>query len=129
MIILLCVEHNSFLIQRLFSNKFIHFNWRLITLENCSGFAIPCHESATGIQVFPILNPPPTSLPIPSLWVITVHQARAPCSMHQTWAGDPFHIWWYTCFNAILPNNPTLTLSHSVQRLFYTSVSLLLSPI
>ena len=29
--------------------KFIYFNWRLITLQYCIGFAIHQHESATGI--------------------------------------------------------------------------------
>ena len=27
---------------------------------------------------------------------------EAPCIMHRTWTGDLFHIWYYTCFNAIL---------------------------
>ena len=39
--------------------KFIHFNWRLITLQYCSGFAIHWHESAMGVHVSPILNPLP----------------------------------------------------------------------
>ena len=50
--------------------KFIYFNWRLITLPYCIGFAIHQHESTTGIHMFPILKP----LPLQSLWVISVHQ-------------------------------------------------------
>ena len=41
--------------------------------------------------------------------------APAPCIMHQTWTGYLFHIWNFTCFNAILPYHPALALSHRVQ--------------
>ena len=73
------------------------------TLQYCIGFAIHQHESATGVHEFPILNPLPTSLPIPSLWVIQVHQPQASCILHRTQTGDSFLIRYYTCFNAILP--------------------------
>ena len=76
--------------------------------------------------MFPILNPPPTSLPVPSLWVIPVHQPQASCILHWTWTGDSFLIWYYTCFNAILPNHSTLSLSHRVQKtVLYICVSFL----
>ena len=94
-------------------NLFI-FNWRIITLQYCIGFAIQQHESATGVHMFPILNTPPTSLPIPSLWVIPVHQPQASCILHRTWTGDSFLIWFYTCFNAIFPNHPPAPTSLSI---------------
>ena len=87
-----------------------------LNLKYCIGFAIYQHESATGIQAFPILKPPPSSLPIPPLWVIPMYQPQASSIVHRTWTGDSFHIWYYTCFNAILPNCPTLSLSHRVQK-------------
>ena len=36
-------------------------------------------------QVFLILNPPPSSHPIPSLWVVPVHQPQASSIVHRTW--------------------------------------------
>ena len=96
----------------------------LITLQYCVGFAIHQHESTTGVHVFPILKPPPTSLPVPSLWVIPVHQPQASCILHRTWTGDSFLIWYYTGCSAILPNHLTLSLSHRVQKtVLYISVS------
>ena len=98
----------------LFFFNFILFYF--LTLQYCIGFAIYQNESATGIHVFPLLNPPPTSIPIPSLWVVPVHQPQASSIVHRTWIGDSFHIRYYTYFNAILPNHPTLSLSHRVQK-------------
>ena len=95
-----------FLIFIIFLIKnFIYLFIYFFTLQYCIGFAIHQHASATGVHVFPILNPAPTSLPIPSLWVIPVHQPQASRILHQTWTGDSF-LKYYTCFNAILPNHP-----------------------
>ena len=74
-------------------------------------------------------DPPPSSLPIPSLWVVPVYQPQASSIVHGTWTGDSFHIWYYTCFkpfSKIIQPCPSPTES---KRLFYTSVSLLLSRI
>ena len=61
----------------------------------------------------PSWTPPPTSLPIPFLWVIPVHQPLGSCILHWTWTGNSFLIWYYTWFNAILPNHPSPSLPQS----------------
>ena len=89
-----------------FGNSFFFELFYFLTSQYCIGFAIYQHESATGIHMFPILTPPPSSLPIPSLWVIPVHQSQASSIVHQTWTGDSFHIWYYNVsmpFSQIIP--------------------------
>ena len=101
-----------------FWSSFLFFTYFFIiiifhfTLQYCIGFAIHQHASTTGVHVFPILNPPPSSLSILSLWVIPVHQPQASCILHRTWSGDSFLI-YYTCFNAFSQIIPPLPLPQS----------------
>ena len=67
--------------------------------------------------MFPILNPPPLSLPVPSLWVVSVHQPQASSIMHWTWTGDSFHIWYHIC-NLFSKRNSESTTAQ-LQILYY----------
>ena len=102
----------------------------LFTLQYCIGFAIHWHESAMGVHVFPILNPPapPPSSSHPSgSSRCTSPEHPVPCIkpglvIHFTY--DNLHV--SVPFSHIIPLLPSPTES---KRLFYTSVSLLLSHI
>ena len=105
-----------FLIIFTFDSKFIYiitfFFLFFFTLQYCIGFAIHQHASTTGVHVFLILNAPPTSLPIPLLWVIPVHHPQASCILHRTWTGDSFLIWYYM-FQCHSPISSPLSLPQS----------------
>ena len=108
--------HHSWLFHPIDYSRF----WLLFTMFFLSFFlyfvlVIP-YINMNPPQVY-TYSPSWTPLPIPSFWVVPVHQPRATSIMHQTWTGDSFHIWYYTCFNAILPNHPnrvqvTFSFSH-----------------
>ena len=47
----------------------IYFNWRLINLQYCTGFAIHQHESATGVHVLAATNYGVTRTLLMLLWI------------------------------------------------------------
>ena len=109
--------------------KFIYFNWRLITLQYCIGFAIYQHESTTGIHVFSILNPPPPPSPYHPSGSSQCTSPKHPVSCFEPGLAicflyDSIHV--SMPFSQIIPPSPSPSES---KRLFYTSVSLLLSHI
>ena len=52
------------------------------------GFAIHQHESTTGIHVFPILNPPPSSLLLPHTISLGRPSAAVPSIQYHAWNLD-----------------------------------------
>ena len=103
----------------------IFINWRLIALQYCRGFCHTLTWISHGFTCVPHPEPP-TSLPIPSLWVIPVYQPRALVSCIQPglvicFTLDNIHV--SVLFSQIIPPSPSPIESKS---LFYTSVSLFL---
>ena len=112
-----------FIFLSFFKFKFIYFNWRLL-LYNI-------------VLVLPYINMHPP-------WVYTCSQSwtplPTPSPYHPSGSSqctspkypesciEPGLISYYTCFNAILPNHPTLSLSHRVQKtVLYICVSFAVS--
>ena len=118
---------NLFLVicYEFFANLFI-FSFFLIyylTLQYCIGFALYQNESATGIHVFPILNPPPSPYHPSGSSQYTSSKHPVSCiepGLATRFIHDILHV--SMPFSKIIPPSPTES-----KRLFYTSVSLLLS--
>ena len=71
------------------------------------------------------LLPPPSSYP-PSGSSQCTSPKHPVSGSNLDWR--PFHTWHYTCFSAIFPNLPTLSLSHRVHKTdLYISVSFAVS--
>ena len=110
-----------------FEYKFIYFNWRLFTLQYCICFAIHQYESTTGVRMFPFWTslPPPSPNHPPGSSQCTSLEHPVSCikpglAIHFTY--DIIHV--SMPFSEIISPSPSPTESI---RLFYTSVSLLLS--
>ena len=93
----------------------------------CIGFAIHQHESTTGIHMFPILNPFPPPSPYHPSGSSQCTSPKHPVSCIEPrqaihFIYDIIHV--SMSFSQIIPPSPSPTES---KRLFYTSVSLLLS--
>ena len=87
------------------------------------GFAIHHHESSTGVHVFPIVNQPPHTIPLghPSAPALSIlYHALNLVAIRFIY--DNIHV--SMPFSQMIPPSPSPTES---KRLFYTSVSLLLS--
>ena len=57
-----------------------------------------CHECTCVPHPEPPSLLPPRTIPLGC----PVHQPIAFSIMHQTWTGNSYHIWHYTCFNAMI---------------------------
>ena len=87
-----------------------------MTLQYCGGFCQTLTWISHGFACVPHPDPPSRLPPHPIPLGLPSAPALSTCLMHPTWAGDLFHPWYYTCFNAVLSDHPTLAFSHRVQK-------------
>ena len=80
----------------------------------CSEFCHTLEWNSHGFTCVPHPDPP-SHLPLhPLPRGFPSAPGPSPCLMHPTWAGDLFHPRYYTCFDAVLLKDPTLSFSHRV---------------
>ena len=101
----------------------IYFNWGLITLQYCIGFAIHQHESATSVHMFQSWTPLPPPSPYHPSRSSQCTSPKHPVSCIEPglvirFIYDTIHV--SLPFSQIIPPSPSPTES---KRLFYTSVS------
>ena len=112
--------------KSLFPRQIILFYYLFlkITLQYCSGFCHTLTWIIHGFTCVPHPDPPSHLPPHPIPLGLPSAPALSTCLMHPTWAGDLFHPWWYTCFNAILSGHPTIAFSHRIPKsVLYICVS------
>ena len=82
-------------------------NYLTIVYWFCHTSTWICHGCTRVLHREPPSHLPPCTIPPghPS--------ASAPRILYRTWTGDSLLIWYYTCFNAILPNHPLFPLPQS----------------
>ena len=120
----LCHQNFKHLLRLFIFFNIIYFNWRLITLQYCIGFAIHQHEPATGVHMFQSWTPLPPPSPYHPSGSSQSTSPKHPVSCIEPrlvirFIYDIIHV--SMPFSQITPPSPSPTES---KRLFYTSVSL-----